>query len=1532
MILHTKKKFLRRAFFLTVTIGAIVFAIANIANKPDEQTIAMSGDGDDVELIFDANDKIFYGERRNDADHEWEGDRGATHWFTTATENNGSYTAFCSQPTKAPLAGTFTVEHLNDNDMNLPAATRTKYKMMKLMIFAATNGGPLADSNIQTAATNLMNYLFDSTTLSGLAIYSTTPNRDRLIYAYTHAALGLIYDVDYDGQRATSELRAHESYVRSIVTKLANIVNGSVTAYNDAYVMSQAYNLYTVDRYGAGLENPDRYQDIVWIESPESGRINVEKKDYDIANPQGNAKLSGITFKVFNNSGRRIYDSITHTFYNNGDEMRVAETNAEGKITFVLPIGSFKVQEVTSNSYYYRTVTDPVEAEIIQYRGEDVGLPFKNKVRNGGSIRVRKTDKDSGTCTPSGAAKIAGASFRMYNKSDNPIYYGGRTIPVDGLVDEKTVQTGSCEVIFTGLPYGRYMIMEYNTGNGYLTNMEPQTVTVPVDQEVVITMPNQVMRGNVKFKKVDQNKNNAPMANVAFWITSNTTGEKHIVVSDPNGVVDTSVNAHSNHTNGYDNLVFPDALGSRSYTYNGWGTWFYGNAANSGTVNNSLGALPYDTYTITEVVCTENELCYNIDVPKTFTISSNTTVPVDLGVWYNSCIHPEISTTASDKGDGDKYVKVGSSVTVRDRVTYTDIMPGKTYTIYGYLVDRATGSSLNVTKSVNITPTSASGYVDMDFTFNSSQMAGQGVVVYQELRYNGRTIVEHKEQYNNDQTVYVIDYGTVAVDKLDNDKFIVAEGQVGIKDTINYCLVRGQTFTFTGKLYDKTAGAFLKDSNNRDITSSHTFTPFDACGSVDIEFNFNADGLAGHYIVVYEYLYDSNNRSILPHENPSDAAQTVFLINFGTTAVDKVDGDKYIVADGSVMKVKDTIDYCLVAGYSFTFDGQIFDKTANQLLNVTASTTFVPAAHQQCGSTTIEFNVDTTGLAGHVLVVYEKLYNGSSLIMTHENPNDADQTVFLINFGTTANDKFDGDKYVVAEGDVTIEDTIDYCLIAGQTFKFVGRLYDKTAGEILKDENNNEVRVEATIAPNANNYCSTATIEFTINADELAGHTLVVYEKLYHGGDLIMTHENPNDEDQTVFLINFGTYAFDTADEDKYIIDESSVYIKDTIDYCLVADQTFVFYANLYDKKTDRRLTNANGDLVDYALEVTPSVPCGTATIEFNIDATGLDGRDIVVYEKLYHDGALIMTHEDKDDDDQTVRVISFGTTATDQEDSDKYIIDGEKVTIRDKIKYCLVAGRTFYFEAYLVDDEGNRLKDEKGKDTERHFTLTPAEDCGSIVIQFKVDASELAGHDVVVFERVYDGGHLILTHEDITDRNQTTRTIHLSTFATSNQDELDELDENTDIVITDLVKYCLKANHEFIFIGTLADKDSGETIIINDKPMVQTVRFTPEEDCGEFEITYTFPAKGMAKREFVILEDLYDEDGRRILLREDLDNEDETVRLPDTGFFTEDEGGASTNGGNSNVLIIALGALVAAAVIVIRSFVRVFTGNKRVA
>ena len=1170
MILHTKKKFLRRAFLSVAAIGAVVFAISNLINQSDEQTIAMSGNGDEVELVFNPEAKIFYGEHRTEM-----GNRGATHLFTTVTENNGSYTAYCSQPTKKPLAGTFRVEQLNDNDPEVPAADRTNRKMMKLMIFAATNGGPGAagDTNMQVAATNLMNYLFDSSTMSGLNI---TASDTDLIYAYTHAVLGLIYDVDYDGSVATHELGSHEAYVRGIITKLANIVNGSVTTYNTAYIMSQSYNLYTVDRYNPvsiDISNydPGEYQDIVWIESPELGKIQIQKKDYDKTTAQGDASLAGITFQVKNISGKAIYDPKDKRIYNDGATIRTGVTGADGKITFEVPIGKYEVRETRSNTFYKMTDVDARTAEIISYRSEEVGLPFANKVNNTGTVTVDKHDKDGNGCSPAGAASLAGSVFSLYNESSQPIYYNGNEIPVHGKIDTKTVATGACSVTFSNLPAGTYRVKEDSAGTGYIRDPidKPVYVTADTDRDVIeggsTTVYNQVVRGNVKFQKVDENNNNAPMANVAFKITSKTTGESHVVVTDSNGMVDTSAIDHDRNPNGY------DAAGTSYVYHNDWGTWFYGNAGMTGDINNSLGALPYDNYTLTELACPTNEFCYDVDrFSKDFSVTSDGTVSVALSgsPFENDCVHHEIATTASDPVDDDKYILVGEEVTVRDRVAY-HAMRGKSYTVRGTLYDAETGLPLNSTQSKSFSiPENGSedGYVDLDFTFDSTEYAGHSIVVFEELVYDNRVVAEHKELTDEEQTVYVIDFGTTAVD-------------------------------------------------------------------------------------------------------------------------------------------------------------------------------------------------------------------------------DAD-----------------GDKYIANEENMTIEDTIDYCLVAHQSFRFVAHLYDKT---------------------------------------------------------------------------------------------------------------------------TDRLLVNSNGDVIEYSLDVTPETACGAAVIELGFNAKGLEGHHIVVFEKLYHEDDLIMTHEDKEDEDQTVYVIGFGTTAVDQEDRDKYVIDGDLVTIRDRIRYCLVTDRTFTVSAYLVDKAtGQPIEGGEGEIVSRTYTFVPNTDCGSFVATFKVNASKLAGHDLVAFERVLDDGKVVLTHEDIEDQNETVRVISLQTFATSNQDEIDELDEDSEIVITDLVKYCLKANNEFTFVGKLYDKDSGQQLVIDGTPVEQSYTFTPKKDCGEFELTYKFPAKGMAKKEFVILEELYDDFGRRILLREDLDNEDETVRLPDTGYMIKTDGGV--DGGSNPAVIALLGILVAAAFVIVRGFTKTIIGTRK--
>ncbi|MBR6532448.1 VaFE repeat-containing surface-anchored protein [Candidatus Saccharibacteria bacterium] len=1257
---------MRKAFFAFLLISGLIAVVPGIVNRNNEDTSAISHTGDEVRIFYNPNDKIYYGEY---ADQE--GNRGTTHFFDVITENSGTYDAYCANPSLKPLGGKYLVLRLGDDS--------EKFKLMKMAIFAGTGGGVNPSTTVAAEANNLLNRLFAGTGLS---------NDDRTHYAYIHALLGAIYANDYTG------LNGHRAIVDGMIAKLRNEMSSAT----DAYVMAQAYSLYRVNRdqpvefpagYNVDNYDPDEFQDIVWIESPESGGFNIEKKDKGTSgDPQGNGNFAGIQFEV--RAVGRIYRK-DGTFFNDNDIVATGTTDAQGKVSFSdLPLGTYKVVESAGNDYY--DVALP-QTKTIYYEGHVDNLTFYDEIKKG-SITVEKVDADSHDCRSLGSASLTSVTFSIVNRSAHSVIYGGSEIPVGSQLTTGTISAGRCNIAFNNLPYGTYEIIETAVGTGY-SKTGPQTVTIPRDNNanITVTMANQVYRGNVKFKKVDKNDNNSAMANVAFSITSNTTGESHIVVTDSNGMVNTASIAHDRNTNKYDTINFTDVNAPRSYTYhNDWGTWFYGNASGLGNINNSLGALPYDDYTIKELLCTTNEFCYDANTwSMQFSISSNGQM-VDLGNVagttnvQNDCVHHAISTTATDPVDGDKYIMVGEDVTVHDRVAY-HAMRGKSYTIRGALYDRDSGAQLGVTQTDSFTiPTNGSedGYRDLEFTFNSTEYAGHSIVVYEELIYDGRVVAEHKERTDDKQTVYVIDFGTTAVDKADEDKYVVARGEVQVQDTIDYCLIAGQTFTFVGNLYDVTAG------------------------------------------------------SIIP--------------------------------------------------------------------NVTSSATVTPDATNNCSSVTIDFTLDSTGLAGHTIVVYEKLYHDNVEIMPHEDSTDEAQTVFFIDFGTTAVDDADGDKYVINAEDMTIEDTINYCLVAGQSFEFVAHLYDKTVGKLL---------------------------------------------------------------------------------------------------------------------------VNSNGDIIEYSLEITPATACGAAVIDLDFNAKGLEGHDIVVFERLYHEDDLIMTHEDEEDEDQTVRIIGFGTTAIDQEDRDKYVIDGDMVTIRDRIKYCLVAGKTFTVDAYLVD-KATEKPIEGGKDeiVSRTYTFVPQTDCGSFIATFKVNASKLAGHDLVAFERVLDNGVVVLTHEDIEDENETVRVISLQTFATSNQDELDELDEDSEIVITDLVKYCLKAGSEFTFVGKLFDKNSGQQLVINDKPIEQSYTFTPEEDCGEFELVYTFPAKGMAKKEFVILEELYDDFGRRILLREDLDNEDETVRLPDTGFMVETDGGAE---GSSNPAMIALlGVLATATFVIVRGFAKTVVGAKR--
>ena len=66
--------------------------------------------------------------------------------------------------------------------------------------------------------------------------------------------------------------------------------------------------------------------------------------------------------------------------------------------------------------------------------------------------------------------------------------------------------------------------------------------------------------------------------------------------------------------------------------------------------------------------------------------------------------------------------------------------------------------------------------------------------------------------------------------------------------------------------------------------------------------------------------------------------------------------------------------------------------------------------------------------------------------------------------------------------------------------------------------------------------------------------------------------------------------------------------------------------------------------------------------------------------------------------------------------------------------------------EPYLID----------GQPVEQSVSIKPEEDCGTVDMYFPVNASDIAGESLVVFEKLYYKGNVKALHEDINDRNQT--------------------------------------------------------------------------------------------------------------------------------------------------------------------------------
>ena len=400
---------------------------------------------------------------------------------------------------------------------------------------------------------------------------------------------------------------------------------------------------------------------------------------------------------------------------------------------------------------------------------------------------------------------------------------------------------------------------------------------------------------------------------------------------------------------------------------------------------------------------------------------------------------PSIGTTAVCTETGAKMIPRIEDVSVTDTVAYNMIPAGTVVkTTASVYVKGATAGAdtLLATKTETRTIGEETGSYDVTVDIDSTGLTGKTLYmtekVYVTVDNEEVLIAEHVDRDDVNQTVYVPQITTLAVNTATNDKALNTVGTASITDIITYTnLVPERQYGIETTVYAKGAGTNGSDVLIESMADKTSFMPNTASGTVDVTVTFDASPYKGYDIYVNETI----TGAVAP-EGPTGAvvvekiaeetgkdvpAQTVHAVELGTTLTE-TDTEKKSVKPATSVSLTDTVRYDgLIAGTTYNAiaiymneDGNAWKKdgTASTLtaadLNVctdkarlTAENILYAEQSFTAGSsgtftTTLTFNASL--FAGQTIVASETVYdaNGSILAM-HSDASDAGQTITVNN-------------------------------------------------------------------------------------------------------------------------------------------------------------------------------------------------------------------------------------------------------------------------------------------------------------------------------------------------------------------------------------------------------------------------------------------------------------------------------------------------------------------------------------------------------
>ena len=1263
---------------------------------------------------------------------------------------------------------------------------------------------------------------------------------------------------------------------------------------------------------------------------------NISNNPVEVPNEDG----ALVTYKP-----GEIVKTIT-TYWDTSASAYVANTALQD-----LPYGRYEVQEIPAegtendaNETYRLTDGKPRTVEVKEensYVYVDMDgnkLVFENEIKRGG-FKMKKVDAETENGLAQGNANLA-ASFVIRNESSGSVKVNGITYESgkDCYWFESDAKTGRFESAIDLLPCGTYSIREEGTSTGYLQNLWPKDretenwTPYTLDGKYMVefkitkdgklydleTEPaaNVVKRGGVQVWKYDSQLN-ASESQGGINHTASTDG------TTLEGIAFTITNISNQQVVVGKVTYQPGDVVATIYTH-------WNEELNRYTAETAKDALPYGTYQIQEsktnysYVLTDGEpRIFNIseegdwitpyEDPDIVTEDEETAKAKSQLIFKNRPVRGDFKFTklAEDTGKGLSVPFIVTNVTTRERhVIVTDGNGNFDSSLANADISRVNGNDGLLESYVpGKTTLDTEDYetnIPVWFGLGEDGSISEpdqtcGALIYgkyelEEMRCKnnlGYDLQKTEFYIHEDGTVEGLDdiidlesqpeLQTSALESRTGDHIGYADGEIVVVDKVYLSnLIIGKKYTVKGTIMDGSSGKAIRDGIMK-VKGETTFVAEDTVQVVDVEFKFDAKKFAGKKLVVFEELY-AGLFKLASHESMDDKNQTFYLPGLKTTAYDASVKDHVGVSNGlSDYTIVDHVSYTnLLPGKTYTLSGTLYDvetkeqfKDANGKI-VTAETEFTAVEASGTVDLTFCFKADMTGKA---VVVFEDVYYNGNKVATHADITDEEQSVYYPDLHTNATDVNTAD-HVGINGKTTILDKVSYSgLIPGKKYTVKGVLVDKETGKPIRKDGtvSDSFEKKEKNTPDKTDADIKATDVTTESVTEIKEATT---ENTKDRAEIIseeptteMTTENRTELDET----------------DHPVTPEAATEAEaSTQETATTEAATEKFDVDFAEHVGSGVTENDLSGFITAAVSFTADKPSGFVELKYEVDEKILEGKTTVVFENLYLDKKLLVTHEDLNDEAQTVYFPELHTSAVDGTTKTQTGVTGQ-TTIVDTVTYNnLIPGKEYTISGKLMNQKTGKEFKENGKTVTSSVTFKPEKVSGTVDLTYTLDASSLAGKTLVVFEDLLYKDVKVATHADIEDKAQSVHYPEIRTKAVDGQNQTHTGTLGTDSSIVDTVTYKnLVPGKEYTVKGVLMNKNTGKKLKINGQPVTAETSFTAAEENGSVDVTFTLDTSNLYGKQVVVFEDLYS-NGQKVTSHADIEDKSQTVSYPGTNKITE--------------------------------------------